>query len=164
MKILFMDHDGVLVPVWGGKDCAMKKDNPWKCEPFSAKAVALLNNILQQTGAEIVVSSDWRKHYTLQELRDIYAANGVIRGPIGFTINSPKYDTNNLEEGRTQEILEWVDRHKIEHWVAIDDLDMFELAPHFVHCAKPQAGIKQTGLKEKILQALEINSVHCKKD
>jgi hypothetical protein len=163
MKILFLDHDGVMVPIWGGgSDCAMKKDNQWDAEPFSAKAVAILNNILLQTGAKIVVSSDWRNHYTLQEMRDIYAANGVIRGPIGYTINSLKYRGDNLEGGRTEEILEWVNRHRIEHWVAIDDLDMFELGQHFVHCKKPQAGIKATGVKEKILQALEKNSNHVK--
>ena len=40
-------------------------------------------------------------------------------------------------------------------WVAIDDLNMSEkLYPNFVHVPREQEGIKQLGIKEKILQIL----------
>lgn len=156
MKVLFLDLDGVMVPIFGthGNDCAMKKENKWNTDPFSLKAVGMLNWILRETGAEIVLSSDWRNHFTLSEIREIFAENGVLQGPIGFTSNSKLYTADKLEEGRTAEIREWVDRHGVTNWVAVDDLDLFELGNHFVHCKRPQMGLKQSGIKERIVKIL----------
>ena len=36
-------------------------------DDFDSKAVKLLNRILDETGAEIVVSSDWRNWSTLEQ-------------------------------------------------------------------------------------------------
>ena len=41
----------------------------------------------------------------------------------------------------------------ITHWVAVDDLKMFDLE-NFVHCPRSMEGIKQSGVKEKILKIL----------
>ncbi len=74
MKVLFLDHDGVicLSTEWGGR---FKKQKKWggrkmsmsngevpleyRFDNFNKKAVKVLNEILEETGAEIVVSSDW---------------------------------------------------------------------------------------------------------
>jgi hypothetical protein len=40
---------------------------------------------LEETGAEIVVSSDWRLHATLEELGDYYLSKGILKAPIAFT-------------------------------------------------------------------------------
>ena len=134
------------------------KNNKWDSYMFDPKAVALLNFILQETGAEIILSSDWRHHYTLQEMREIFCHNNVIKGPIGFTSLSRSYTADNLEGGRADEILAWVKTHAWKNdikWVAIDDLNMTEkLAPNFVLCPRENEGIKRTGLKEKILEIL----------
>jgi hypothetical protein len=161
MKTIFLDLDGVMVPMWGaGHTSAMSKDNKWSAEPMCSKAVKILNEILEATDAEIVISSDWRHHYRLSELRDIFKANGVSKLPIGFTVSSRNYTATNLEGGRVEEIREYVKRHRLEHWVSIDDLDMFDLEPHFGHCKDAQAGIKATGLKDKIIKALELTDYH----
>ena len=161
MKIIFLDLDGVLVPMWGaGIFSAMSKDNKWSAEPFCRKAVKILNDILEITDAEIVISSDWRNHYRLSEMIEIFKANGVNKTPIGFTRNSKSYTGMNLEGGRVTEIREWVYTHRIEHWVSIDDLDMFDLEPHFAHCKSPNEGIKQNGVKEKVLKALTYTDTH----
>jgi len=126
---------------------------------FDPKCVAVLNFILQETGAEIIMSSDWRHTYTLQEMREIFCHNNVIKGPIGFTARSNTYIANNLEGGRADEIKHWIAVHAWKEdikWVAIDDLNMEErLFPNFVLCPRENEGIKRTGLKEKILEILK---------
>jgi hypothetical protein len=153
MKIIFLDIDGVISTsqCWGKGN-----DNKWGAYMFDPKCVAVLNFILKETGAEIILSSDWKSHYTLFEMNEIFAHNGVIKGPIGFTPNSKSYTGDNLEGGRIDEINSWLNTHAWKgdiKWVAVDDLNMFDL-DNFVHCPKHMEGIKQTGVKEKIIKFL----------
>lgn len=156
MKILFLDLDGVMVPVFGckGNDLAISKDNQWDVEPFSKLAVKILNEIIEKTDCEIILSSDWRNHFTLSEIWDIFFANGVIKAPIGFTGNSKMYTADKLEIGRETEIQEWIDAHGIKQWCAVDDLNLSGLGNRFIHCKTPQMGIKQCSIKEKIINVL----------
>lgn len=163
MKIIFLDIDGVMCT----RSCYGKgKDNQWDAYMFDPKCVAVLNFILQETNAEIILSSDWRYQYTLQEMREIFAHNFVFKGPIGFT---PNHKTNamDLEGGRVGEIKSWLDMHNWKNdmkWVAVDDLDMslkFDEVGNdigglerFVHCPNDQEGIKRLNIKEKILDKL----------
>ena len=166
MKVIFLDIDGVLST---GNDFGVSKDNKWDAYRFDSKCVAVLNSILKETGAEIILSSDWRHTYTLQEMRDIFAHNGVINGPIGFTMRSANYNGNTLEWGRTEEIKHWLKSNAWKDdckWVAIDDLNMsIDYADkvgnyaggleNFVLCPKVMEGIKQSGIKDKILKFLQ---------
>jgi hypothetical protein len=83
MKVIFLDNDGVicLSSNWGSRLKKQKKlgynpefnDNnqlpvEYRFDNFDVKAVKILNQILETTGAEIVVSSDWRLHGSLEEL------------------------------------------------------------------------------------------------
>ena len=155
MKILFLDLDGVICT---NSSYGRGMDNKWGAYMFDIKCVSVLNFILQETGAEIILSSDWRHQYTLQEMREIFVHNNVIRGPIGFTPFSKTYLADNLEGGRSDEILLWIKTHAWKNdikWVAVDDLNMEEkLYPNFVLCPRGQEGIKQMGLKEKIIDIL----------
>lgn len=165
MKIIFLDLDGVMCT---SNDYGTSMDNKWGSYRFDRKCVGVLNFILQGTGAEIILSSDWRNHYTLQEMREIFVHNGVIRGPIGFTSNSKSYKGDNLEGGRAEEIHDWLQHHCWKgdvKWVAVDDLDLsmdfvyngvkIEGLGNFVRCPRHREGIKQSGIKEKILKFLE---------
>jgi hypothetical protein len=154
MKIIFIDIDGVLAtaPCWN-----MSRDNKWDAYPFDKKAVKVLNEILSETGAEMVLSSDWKYYYTMSQMKEIFTElNGVIKAPFDQT---PMFPTNamNLGGGRVNEVKAWlednVEKLGVTHWVAIDDLGMFELE-NFAHCPKQMEGIKQSGLKEKILKFL----------
>lgn len=154
MKIIFIDIDGVLAtaPCW-----SMKTDNKWDAYPFDKKAVKVLNKILEQTGAEMVLSSDWKYHYTMDQIKEIFLEfNGVIKAPFDTTPMLPTSGAD-LEGGRIGEINLWLKENKeklnITNWVAIDDLKMFELE-NFVHCSKDNEGIKQCGIKEKVLKFL----------
>lgn len=161
---MILDIDGVICT---RSTYGRGMNNKWSAYMFDPKCVAVLNFILQETGAEIILSSDWRHQYTLQEMREIFCHNGVIRGPIGFTPSSKNYTAMNLEGGRSEEINLWLKMHAWKEdikWVAIDDLNMHEKfdeqgnvisgLKNFVHCPNDQAGIKGHGVKEKILEFL----------
>jgi len=83
MKLIFIDIDGVLAtaPCWD-----MSQDNKWNAYPFDKKAVKVLNKILEETGAEMVLSSDWKYHYSLGQIKEIFMEfNGVIKAPFDMT-------------------------------------------------------------------------------
>lgn len=185
MKVFFLDIDGVvcLSTEWGGR--AKKKmkyfsKNPGvsnlpasiKMDNFNDKAVKVLNSILEETGAEIVVSSDWKLYCGLDELKEMFSDYGVIKQPIDITPNiTLKYDKNyytseELSENRVSEIKAWLKEHpEVTQWVAVDDLPLGEeFGPisgnsngglkNFVLTTKSSEGIKQLGIKEKILKFL----------
>jgi hypothetical protein len=196
MKIIFLDHDGVicLSTEWGGR---FKKQKKWggrklsmsngevpleyRFDNFNKKAVKVLNEILEETGAEIVVSSDWKNHATIEELGLYYEQQGILKKPIDFTDWSHQCDWHlkeytefpwvrqwDLEQCRSIEIKQYlVDHPEITNWVAVDDLNMGKTGlyysmefehewglDNFVLTEKDNEGIKQTGVKEKILKYL----------
>jgi hypothetical protein len=191
MKLIFLDHDGVicLSNNWGGRtkkfakyrsanpdSSKVIKDAPvsFRFDDFDKKAIKILNKILEETGAEIVVSSDWKLYATLEELGEYYEEQGIIKKPIALTDNlkdctvhgddfiwSTMWDS---EQMRTIEIKQYLHDHpEVTHWVAIDDLNMGKIGEpwkdlwaidNFVLTPKSNEGIKQLGIKEKILNYL----------
>ena len=134
---------------------------------FDKKAVNVLNEILMQTGADIVVSSNWREIATLDELGEYYLAQGIIKVPIGVTkffsrtYYPPDYPTdrnNQQEQERSLEILLYLKEHpEITQWVSIDDLDMGSNdrdwgLDNFVWTPQATEGIKQTGKKQEVIK------------
>lgn len=155
MKILILDHDGVLVT----SQCYGTSNNKWGKPRFDSKCVEVTNKIIEATDCEIIVSSDWRHDYTLKEIRELYAEFGIIKGPIGYTPSSKTYGGMNLDSGRADEINLWIKTYawKMDtKWVAVDDYKLGEyLYPNFVWCPNHMEGIKQTGILEKILEKLK---------
>jgi hypothetical protein len=192
MKVIFLDHDGVicLSNNWGGRtkkwakyrsenpdSSKEKKDAPvsFRFDDFDTKSVKVLNEILEETGSEIVVSSDWKLHATLEELGEYYEQQGIIKKPIALTPNlgqcnwyndmiwvwSPRWE---LEMTRVIEIKQYLHDHpEVTHWVSIDDLNMGKNGEdwkdwgidNFVLTPKSKEGIKQSGVKEKVLKFLK---------
>ncbi len=194
MKVIFLDHDGVicLSTEWGGR---YKKQKKWggrklsmtsheipveyRFDNFNKKAVKVLNEILEKTNAEIVVSSDWKKHANLEEIGHYYESQGISKKPISFTPDL-KHCTNHdetfqwirqwtSEQSRSLEIKQYLTNHpEITKWVAIDDLNMGKTGlyygmefdhdwglENFVWTPKENEGIKQLGLKDKVIKILE---------
>ena len=186
MKVIFLDHDGVicLSTEWGGR---MKKQKEWggrklsmttleipveyRFDNFNEKAINVLNEILEETGAEIVVSSDWKRWATVEELGEYYESKGIIKKPIAFTdsilyddyADFPWHRNLDLEQTRSLEISQYLGQNpNITHWVAIDDLDMSLKKEgekewglkNFVLTPKNNEGIKQSGIKEKVIKFL----------
>jgi hypothetical protein len=200
MKIIFLDNDGVIClsnnwgtrhkkqKKWGNRKLSMtSREIPveYRFDNFDRKAVKILNEILETTDAEIVVSSDWRLHANLEELGQYYESQGIIKKPIDVTerfhyinwesegrvpTDFPWNRTDGLEQERHFEIKEWLKNHsEVTHWVAVDDLNMgiymektswgvaYDRSwglENFVWTPRVQQGIKQTGIKEKILKYL----------
>ena len=194
MKCIFLDHDGVicLSTNWGGRTkkwskyrsenpetSSDKRDAPVEVrfDDFDEKAVRILNQILEETGAEIVVSSDWKRWANVEEMGEYYESKGIIRKPISLTpdlgdctwenedrenwVWSPRWD---LEMSRVVEIRQYLHDHpEITHWVAIDDLHLGKTdeswknwgLTNFVLTPRSNEGIKQSGIKEKILKYLK---------
>ncbi len=173
MKVIFLDNDGVmcLSSEWGSRN---KKIQRWKLnnsdvegfvndkgipayikmDNFNSKAVKILNEILELTGSEIVVSSDWKLHCTLEQLQEMFKEYGVIKSPIDVTPNEVLKKLSDIEDNRVIEINKWLSEHtEVTHWVAVDDLDLSRLS-NFVHTKKMREGIKQLGIKEKIIKHL----------
>lgn len=180
MKIIFLDNDGVicLSENWGGRfkkpeftDKSTPLDN--RMDDFDAKAVKVLNSIVEATGAEIVISSDWKLHGTLEEMQEMFRTRG-IKAPIDYAPRLKDFDEELsslcnwkgwLAQARSMEIQEWLKNHsEVTHWVAIDDLDI-GMKPkmrgdaewglsNFVLTPRSSEGIKQSGVKEKILKYL----------
>jgi hypothetical protein len=168
MKAIFLDHDGVicLSNEFGSRHTKRKKANLSNIIPlgyqktiidfdnFNKKAVKVLNEIIQKTGAKIIVSSDWRIGTSIELLSEIYLSQGIITSPIDKTMVIDS-SSEQLEASRIFEIKTYLSDHpEIENYVVIDDLEMFEFGEHFVHCPRITEGIKQTGLKEKIIKIL----------
>lgn len=196
MKVIFLDNDGVIClssnwgsrhkkqKKWGGMKLSMSMSSipvEYRFDNFDRKAIKILNEILEKTGAEIVVSSDWRLHATLEELGEYYLSQGITKKPIGLTELfkdvfprewSQLRFRADLELERSMEIQNWLDNHpEVTHWVAVDDLNMSveflgdrfsskdnsESKPgltNFVLTPKSHEGIKKSGIKDKILKFL----------
>jgi hypothetical protein len=196
MKIIFLDNDGVIClsnnwgsrkkkqSKWGGMKLSMThREVPleYRFDDFDQKAIKVLNEILEETDAEIVVSSDWRLYATLEELGEYYTSQGVIKKPIGVTKVLGQFETPEIfvwsktedsEQIRSLEILQYLKENtEITHWVAVDDLHMgihvenSKYGPfdrdwgleNFVWCPQESEGIKQVGKKEKIIKFLTKN-------
>lgn len=119
-------------------------------DDFDQKAVRVLNRILGETGAQVVVSSDWRVGTELGVMQEFYQDHGVLRVPISMT---PVIGHDGLASTRVQEIQQWLAGNPHGRWVAVDDMNLSALNS-FVLTPKSREGIKQSGVADKIINAL----------
>ncbi|CAK8989668.1 unnamed protein product [Durusdinium trenchii] len=125
MRLIFLDIDGVLVT---RRPCVMEE-----------KLLQNLARVARETGAKIVLSSDWRRHPEARaEAQQVLSSLGLEL--IGCTPCKSPYLAQ-----RPTEILEWKRDYlrtpgvqKLENWVAIDDRELLAeqngrfLRGHFV--------------------------------
>lgn len=186
MKVIFLDHDGVIClgSEFGSR---FKKQNRSvgqtiadgsipvieRFDNFNKKAIKVLNEILEKTGAEIVVSSDWKRWANVEDLGIFYENQGIIKKPIALTPKLSDFDElagamfmykGWYERARILEIDHWLKNNPVDAWVAVDDMKLGEyITPdgnlvyglkNFVHTPRLYEGIKQSGVKEKIIKFL----------
>lgn len=195
MKVIFLDHDGVicLPKQWGSrynKEKKYRKDKKLsyddtigidaRFDNFDEKCINILNEIIEETGCEIVVTSDWRLDATLEEMGIYYENQGISKKPIDFThsMSYEEYEQSRIDntfknhnyqydEVRANEIRKYLSEHpEITHWVAIDDLDMRYYSYDYTGeiiiswglknfiMTRFNEGLKQTDLKNKIIKFL----------
>ena len=162
MKVLFLDHYGVLClstkPVTRTEFSMPTSDEFADTgitffSDFDSDAVAVLNDIIQQTGAEIVISSDWKRETTLSGMCEFYQKQGIKKMPLAYTDWMPGAAT--YHEQRAGEINAWLDQHpEITHWCAVDDLYMATWLTNFAWAKCVDQGIKDPAVQDQIIQLL----------
>lgn len=125
--VIFLDIDGVLndaEPVQ-----ALPTGKTQWAKLLDRERVSRLNEIIESTGAEVVLSSSWRQVHSLDEMQDILE----IRGFEGRLVDQ----TPVINETRGQQIEAWLARHRddVARYVAIDDSPFMSPLPR-THCVK----------------------------
>jgi hypothetical protein len=135
-KIIFIDIDGPLA--WGSWMDGKVKINentsseftiPYAWDKADCEA---LQEICEKTNAELVLSSDWKMHFTLKQMSDVFIEYGIYAKLIDITTHMDsrrmgiwnKMSNPSLEFDRAHQILQWVKINKISNWIAIDDMKL----------------------------------------
>jgi len=130
-KIIFIDVDGPLawgswndgkVTITGGVE-DFQIPYPWDRADCEA-----LQKICDETNAELVLSSDWKKHFTFNQMKRIFWHYGITARLIDITTHQDlwnKMSRPGLDHERALEVAKWARDNKITNWKAIDDLDLY---------------------------------------
>ena len=158
MKIIFLDIDGVLncENAYRKGECNYTKWN-WEDgtedhhQSFCSWSKELLNKLIDETGAKIVISSTWRSS-GVDFMRKVWELEGMHGEIIGITPNFRSYEINiprgieiqhYLEEELKFHHINWdkdiqkeyMEKSGVENYIIIDDdSDMlYGQRNHFVH-------------------------------
>lgn len=131
-KVIFIDVDGPLawatwndgkVTIPGGQG-DFTIPYPWVKEDCEA-----LQKICTETNADLVVSSDWKMHFSFLQLKYIFLHYGITARVLDITTHQNlwnKMSRTSLEHERALQIAKWAKDNKISNWIAIDDLKLSE--------------------------------------
>lgn len=117
MKIIFLDIDGVLNSVAFDRERTNEQGN------IDETRLPLLKQILDETGAFIVLSSSWRKHWDQEP--NLCDNLGVEINSIFAKYNIAIYDkTPQLQSNdRAEEIRLWLSQNEmVKNFVILDDI------------------------------------------
>lgn len=132
MKIIFIDIDGPLA--WGTWDDGKVIINenfsdeftiPYAWVKEDCEALAM---ICRETGAKLVLSSDWRAYHGIIQMRQIFEHYGISGHHLIDTTTHQslwlKMGRPSIDWERASQIVKWVKDNKISNWIAIDDLNL----------------------------------------
>ena len=130
-KIIFIDVDGPLAwATWyDGKVTITGRQEDFTI-PYAwvKEDCEALQKICDETNAELVVSSDWKKHFTFNQLKSIFRHYGITARLIDITTHQylwNKMSRPSIQHERALEVAKWAKDNKITNWIAIDDLDLY---------------------------------------
>lgn len=135
-KIIFIDIDGPLA--WATWEMGKVKINENMMNEFTIpyplvkEDCEALQEICDKTNAELVLSSDWKMHFTLRQMSDVFIEYGIYAKLIDTTTHMNttqmglwnKLSKPSLEFERASQILKWVKDNRISNWIAIDDMNL----------------------------------------
>jgi len=134
-EILILERDGVLSdsPLKRVKICVLKD-----IRSIDPEGVRILNDLLARSGAKVVVSSTWRKWYSVKALQYVLDLAGFKGEVIGKTpqdlprIHTGPYATSSPLRGH--EIQHWIDHQEgvVNPVIIDDDSDMAHLSDRHV--------------------------------
>lgn len=155
---IFLDIDGVLATSNQYYTNPKKWHQEYACYRFDKKCVEIFNEILKKINPVIILSSDWQNHYSLEILNKIFKwndVNCVITDVTGTAWGTKFKSLHELEECRAYDIVQYAKKHDIKKYIAIDDLNLSHwLDDYFIYTPRANEGIKQSGIKDKILNKL----------
>jgi len=114
MKVIFLDIDGVLNPI-------LDFDLNAEKHAFSKRCIALLNDLVKETGAKIVITSTWESLLnSIDQFQTFFEEQGFKGEIIGFT---DKKEESYMLRGNL--IYKWIVKYpeKLENYLILDDDD-----------------------------------------
>lgn len=130
-KVIFIDIDGPLA--WGtwpdGKVKIMEGTTQEFTIPYGwvKEDCEALAAVIKRTNAYLVVSSDWKKHYGIFQLKKIFEHYEIGGWSVLDTTThfNPKQKMSSPPEwDRACEIKTWVKSFRPRHWITIDDMPL----------------------------------------
>lgn len=154
-KVIFLDIDGPLATSECYRLTELRHNRQiYKWNPACVK---ILNEVIEETGAVIVLSSDWRRFFNEEELKDIFDWNEVIASPVAVTDQDKYKMSSGNELDRIHQIKRFLENNSIKNWVAVDDMDLkSDIVPNFVQ-VEEETGLTGEGIKDKLKQFLTLN-------
>ena len=164
-KILFLDIDGVINTDRQCERCYEKGIVPDERfgYPFDPEAVACLARIIDETGADIVISSSW-KFWGLPDMTNMWKDRNMPGKIVDVTPNTMSdemllnADLTNMDmmAFKGSEIKGWLTKHRksVERYAIIDDVD--DMLPEQQDCfvqINPITGISEKDA-EKVIEIL----------
>jgi hypothetical protein len=125
VKVIFLDFDGVMDTAY--YDHVLVSEGKAECDEFGAvfdpECVRQLQKIVEETGADIVVTSTWKVFMTYQDFLEMWK----VRQLPGFVTDL----TPSISRFRGDEIDAWLKECGENcRYVIIDDLDGSNFLPH----------------------------------
>jgi hypothetical protein len=125
MKVIFLDIDGPLTMGCYGAPVIKIADFeiPYAWDKEQCEA---LTEIINATDAKIVITSDWKQHFTGEQFERIFEYYNIPMSIIDKTHDRKVKLSSNRVHDRSVQITDWLRDHKldIETWVAIDDMPL----------------------------------------
>lgn len=165
---IFLDIDGVLATTKQFYTNKSKYDPIYKSYYFDKRCVEIFNEVINQfndVNFKVILTSDWRLSYSLDELNYIFRVNNIgisVRDTTSdyFDYENMYFTKEILRSNRINEILDYMLEHSIDdNYIIIDDIDLrnayFDY-PYFLHTKKADEGLKQLNIKEKFIKAIKM--------
>jgi hypothetical protein len=130
-KIIFIDVDGPLAwGTWGTGRVELHAGSQLFKIPYRwvEEDCQALHKVLRETDARLVLSSDWRKHFSFIQMKRVFEHFG-IPGHLLIDITThqdlwKKMSRPPIEWERAAEIRKWAKDNKVSNWIAIDDMNL----------------------------------------
>lgn len=136
---IFLDIDGVIATT----DEPSSDQKFWfneRAYPFTKGCVKILNQILDKTNADIILSSDWRRAFDLEILDEIFEFNKVIKSPIDIT---------PVLHDRELEIRKIVTTRRLSKFLVLDDMKLSIYNERFIR-TNPKLGLQNEHVKKAV--------------
>lgn len=160
MKVIFLDIDGVLNTKYWYTQMDRNTPKDKYGYVFDPNTVANLKRIVEESGADIVISSSW-KCMGLSQIEEMWRDRSLPGKIIGITPNSVSdemllnadIDSIELFHIRGEEIKQWLTKYgkQVSNYAIIDDMDnmLSEQQSRFVH-TNPEVGITEEDAQKTI--------------